>query len=85
MKKRRFMIIALIEDEVGLLYRVTSIFVKRCINIESLNTTRNPADGVNTLLISVELTQELIEKVIKQLEKQIGIHSAIYQLQAVRA
>ena len=66
------------ENNIGLLNRISAIFQRRKINIESLNTSMSEIEGVSRFTIVVNLTEERIKKVIGQLEKQVEVIRAYY-------
>ena len=66
------------ENNVGLLNRVTSIFLKRHINIESLTASESEIKDIHRFTIVVKTTEEAIKKVVKQLEKQVEVVRAYY-------
>ena len=48
-----------------------AVFTRRQINIESLNVSASSIKGVHKYTITVWTTQDVIEKVVKQIEKKI--------------
>lgn len=66
------------ENFVGLLNRVTAIFTKRHVNIESITASKSEIENVHRYTIVVLETKALIEKIVKQLEKQIDVIAAFY-------
>ena len=66
------------ENSIGLLNRISAIFQRRHINIESLNTSETEIEGVSRFTIVVEMTEEQIKKIIGQLEKQVEVIKAYY-------
>ncbi|MEQ9310128.1 MAG: acetolactate synthase small subunit [Balneolaceae bacterium] len=76
MEKQEFTITAYTENHVGLLHRLTIIFTKRKINIESLTTSESEMEGVHRFTIAVTETEELVKKVVKQIEKQVEVLKA---------
>ncbi len=66
------------ENNIGLLNRISAIFQKRHINIESLNTSRSEIDGVSRFTIVVNVTENQIKKIIGQIEKQVEVIKAYY-------
>ena len=66
------------ENNIGLLNRISAIFQKRHINIESLNTSKSEIDGVSRFTIVVKVTEEQIKKIIGQIDKQIEVIKAYY-------
>ncbi|NNC69598.1 MAG: acetolactate synthase small subunit [Flavobacteriaceae bacterium] len=66
------------ENNVGLLNRVSSIFLKRHINLESLTTSRSEIEDVNRFVIVAKMTETQVKKIVKQLEKQIEVIRAYF-------
>ncbi len=64
------------ENNIGLLNRVSSIFLKRHINIESLTTSQSEIEYVNRFVIVATMSPIQAEKIVKQLEKQIEVIKA---------
>lgn len=59
------------ENNIGLLNRISAIFQRRHINIESLTTSQSEIDGVNRFVIVVNMTKSNADKIVKQIEKQV--------------
>ncbi len=78
MQKERFTVSISTENNIGLLNRVTSIFLKRHINIESLTASESEIKNVHRFTIEVITTEVAIKKIITQLEKQIEVVRAFY-------
>jgi len=66
------------ENKVGLLHRLSIIFTRRHINLESFNASESEVKGVFRFTIVVHTTEEQIRKIVKQIEKQIGILKAFF-------
>lgn len=66
------------ENTIGLLNRISAIFQRRHINVESLNTSVSEIEGVSRFTIVVKVTQEQIKKIIGQIEKQVEVIKAYY-------
>lgn len=66
------------ENNIGLLNRISAIFQRRHINIESLNTSMSEIEGVSRFTLVLSLTEERIKKIIGQLEKQVEVIKAFY-------
>ncbi|MEM1003637.1 MAG: acetolactate synthase small subunit [Bacteroidota bacterium] len=66
------------ENNIGLLNRISAIFQRRHINIESLNTSRSEIDGVSRFTLVVDITEEQMKKIIGQLERQVEVIKAYY-------
>lgn len=66
------------ENQVGLLNRISAIFQRRHINIESLNTSITEIEGVSRFTIVVNITEEKMKKILGQIEKQVEVIKAYY-------
>ncbi len=66
------------ENNIGLLNRISAIFQRRHINIESLTTSQSEIEGVNRFVIVVNITEPQAKKIIGQFEKQIEVIRAYY-------
>ena len=51
------------ENQIGLLNRISAIFQRRHINIESLDTSITEIEGVSRFTIVVNVTEEQIKKI----------------------
>lgn len=75
---KSFTISVYTENNIGLLNRISAIFQRRHINIESLTTSQSEIDGVNRFVIVVNITEEKARKIVKQIEKQVEAIRAYY-------
>ena len=66
------------ENNIGLLNRISAIFQRRHINIESLNTSRSEIEGVSRFTLVVDITEDQMKKIIGQLERQVEVIKAYY-------
>lgn len=66
------------ENNIGLLNRISAIFQRRHINIESLNTSVSEIEGVSRFTIMINVTESQIKKIIGQIEKQVEVIKAYY-------
>jgi len=76
--KKEFTLSIFTENKIGLLHRITVIFTRRHINIDSFTASESEVKGVYRFTIVVQTTLEQVRKVAKQLEKQIGVLKAFY-------
>ena len=76
--KKEYTLSVFSEHKVGLLHRITVIFSRRKINIESLNTSESEVRGIYRFTIVIHTTEDMVKSVTKQIEKQIGILKAFY-------
>ena len=66
------------ENNVGLLNRISAIFLKRHINIESLTTSPSEITDVFRFVIVVNVTETKVRKLVQQIEKQVDVIKAFY-------
>ncbi len=66
------------ENTVGLLNQVTIIFTRRGINIETLSVSPSALKGIHKFTITVFTTKDVVEKVVKQIDKRVDILKAYY-------
>ena len=78
MEKKWFTISVYSENNVGLLNRISGIFLKRHINIESLNVSKSEIEHVSKFTIVVFTTEAWVQKIVAQIEKQIEVIKAFY-------
>jgi len=78
MEKKWFTISVYSENNVGLLNRISGIFLKRHINIESLNVSKSEIENVSKFTIVVLTTDKWVHNIVGQLEKQIEVIKAFY-------
>ncbi len=66
------------ENSIGLLNRISAIFQRRHINIESMNISASEIEGVSRFTILVNMTEDQVKKIIGQIEKQVEVIKAYY-------
>jgi len=76
--KETFTITAFSENHIGLLNRITIIFTRRQVNIESLTVSHSSIPGIHKFTIVVNEAREKVQKVVKQIEKQVEVLKAFY-------
>ena len=77
-KTRLYTISVYTENNIGLLNRISAIFQRRHINIESLNISPSEISGVAKFTIAVKMKEENVKKIIGQIEKQVEVIKAYY-------
>jgi len=80
MEQQVFTISAFTENSIGLLNRITSMFTRRHLNIESLNTSESELPGIYRFTIVVKTTREEIKKLVLQIEKQVEVLKAVFHI-----
>ena len=76
--KKTFTVSIYTENNIGLLNRISAIFLKRHINIESLTTSPSEIKNIFRFVIVVKSTEFSIKRIIKQIEKQIEVIASFY-------
>ncbi|MBT8325665.1 MAG: acetolactate synthase small subunit [Winogradskyella sp.] len=66
------------ENNIGLLNRISAIFQRRHINVESINSSISEIDGVSRFTIVVSISEDQMKKIIGQIEKQVEVIKAFY-------
>ena len=77
-EKQLFTISVYTENNVGLLNRISAIFLKRHINLLSMTASASEIEGVYRFVIVVKITEEAVKKIVGQIEKQIEVIRAYY-------
>jgi len=66
------------ENNIGLLNRISAIFQRRKMNIESLSASESEIDDVFRFTLVVNITEDQVKKVIGQIERQVEVIKAYY-------
>ncbi|MFT7072582.1 acetolactate synthase small subunit [Patiriisocius sp. Uisw_017] len=77
-EKQLYTISVYTENNIGLLNRISAIFQRRHINIESINSSVSEIEGVSKFTIVVDLQEEQMKKIIGQIDKQVEVIKAYY-------
>jgi len=76
--KQEYIITVFSEDHIGLLSRITIIFTRRKINIDSLTVSASAIPGIFKFTIVINETPDRVQKVVGQLEKVVDVMKAYY-------
>ena len=76
--RQEFIITVYSENHIGLLTRITIVFTRRKVNIESLTVSESAIPGVFKFTIVIKETKEQTIKIVSQIEKQIDVLKAFY-------
>lgn len=76
--KKTYTISIYTENNIGLLNRISAIFQRRHLNIESVNVSKSEIKSVSRFTLLVKLTEEEVKKIIGQIEKQVEVIKAYY-------
>ncbi len=75
---KEYTITVFTENHAGLLSRVVAIFSRRHINVESLTTSKSSMPDIHRFTIVVNVTEDMVKKLVAQLEKQVDVMKAFY-------
>ena len=73
MDKKMFTISVFTENRVGILNRVSVIFTRRGINLESVSSSPSAEAGVHKMNFLVSGDYEVLRKVVDQIEKCVDV------------
>jgi acetolactate synthase-1/3 small subunit len=74
--EQEYTITAFSENSIGLLNRITIIFTRRHLNIDSLTVSESAIKGIYKFTIVTRTTRAMIQKVEKQIEKLVDVLKA---------
>jgi acetolactate synthase-1/3 small subunit len=75
---KRWSISVFTEDTVGMLNRITIVFTRRHINIESITASMSEVPGIYRYTIVITASEDQIQKVLGQLDKLVEVVKAFY-------
>lgn len=75
---KEYTVSAFTENKVGLLNRITVVLTRRHINIESLTVSESEVEGIHRFTIVINVTEDQVIQVVKQMEKQVDVVKAFY-------
>lgn len=78
MNKQEFTITVYTENHIGLLTRIATMFSRRKINIDSMNTSPSEIVGIHRFTIVIDETEEVVRKLARQIEKQVEVLKVYY-------
>ena len=76
--EQEYTITAFSENSIGLLNRITIIFTRRRVNIESLTVSQSSLPGIHKFTIVINATHEKVQNVTRQIEKLVEVLKAFY-------
>ena len=76
--QKRYTLSVFTENHIGLLNRVTIIFTRRHINIESITASESEIKGVYRYTIVVICEHKQVKNLVKQLEKLVDVLKAFF-------
>lgn len=78
---KEFIVVIFSENQIGILNRITACYLRRKINIESLKVSESSIKGISMFVISAFSTQEIIDKLVKQVSNIIDVIEVQYYTQ----
>ncbi len=82
MSKQEYTLTVYTENQIGIINRVSTLFSRRKINIESLSTSPSEAEGIHRFTIVIRESEEAVRKLSRQLEKQVEILKVYYNTES---
>lgn len=79
-ERKLYTITVFSENTVGLLGQVTSVFVRRQLNIETLSVSPSAIKGIHKFTITVLTTEDIIRKVVLQIDKIVDVLKSYYNI-----
>ena len=76
--KKEYNITVFSENHIGLLTRITIVFTRRKVNIDSLTVSESALPGIYKFTIVINATEDMVIKIVGQIEKQIDVLKAFY-------
>ena len=76
--KTLYTVIIFSENTVGLLNQIAIIFTRRQLNIETLSVSPSAVSGIHKFTVTTFADEELMKKVVKQIDKRVDILKAYY-------
>ena len=77
-EKKLYTVIIFSENTVGFLNQITIIFTRRQLNIETLSVSPSAIPGIHKFTITTFADENMIDKVVKQIDKRVDILKAYY-------
>lgn len=78
METKQYTIAVFTENHIGLLNKITIVFTRRKINIESLTVSESQVEGIHSFTIVVNTTQAQVKKTVAQIDKLVEVIKAFY-------
>lgn len=77
-ENQKFTVSVYTENNIGILNRLSAIFLKRHINIESMTVSKSEIDHVHRFTFVIIVSETQMRKLVGQLDKQIEVIKAFY-------
>lgn len=75
---KEYIVIAFTENQKGVLNRITALYLRRNINIESLKVSESAIKGISMFVITAFTSEEVIERLSKQIANIIEVIQVEY-------
>ncbi|CAH0230468.1 hypothetical protein MP478_04735 [Chryseobacterium sp. WG14] len=75
---KEYTITAYTEDYLGLISRINAIFSRRRISMVTFNVGPSEIDKVKKFVIVIKETEESVQKITRQVEKQVDVLEVHY-------
>jgi acetolactate synthase-1/3 small subunit len=76
--EKQYTVVVFTENKVGLLNRITIVFTRRHLNIDSLTTSESEIKGIYRYTIVTRTTPKMMKKAADQIEKLTEVLRAFY-------
>ena len=77
-QEKEYVISAFTENHAGVLNRITSVFMRRKINIESIKVSESSVKGISMFTIITYADEGVVSRLVKQIEKIVDVLKAEY-------
>lgn len=78
MNKQEFTITVYTENQIGLLNRIATIFSRRKVSIDSINSSPSEIEGIYRFTVVISETEDMVLKIARQIEKQVDVLKVYY-------
>lgn len=75
---RKYTITVFSENKPGILQRITAMFTRRKINIESLTVSETEQEGISRFTIVLMINEDLVEKIVKQIRRIVEVRESYF-------
>ncbi|MDE6483039.1 MAG: hypothetical protein K2L01_04690 [Rikenellaceae bacterium] len=79
MDNREYTVTALTENKIGVLNRITAIYLRHKINMEGVRVIDTQVPGVSMITISSYGTEEVMERIVRQIRRIVEVFDSRYK------
>ena len=76
-EKKKYTISAFVQNSAGILNRITIVFTRRKINIESLTVSETERKGISRFTVVVTCTEVMVNRLQQQINKIIEVYKVL--------